>query len=426
MSTVSIHSEIGRLRKVMVHRPDAGLEHVTPGKAVDWLYEDIVFLKRMQEEHSRFVDLLTKLLGPDNVYDAQDVLIEVLSNDVACERLAREICAIEGIEGYLRELIFNPASGKVKLTPDEFVDLLLTGVIKSESAALFPPLPNFIFTRDIAAVIGDQVIASTFAKPARRREALLMRYILYRHPLFENVGKIEVVKTSGEFLLSERQQEQARITIEGGDLMIWEDRHVFVGCGERTSERAVQQLRGKLFEAELIDSFTCVFTPKERSAMHLDTICTRISHTEYVAYAPLVSEQGREKRKLRAVRYESGEGNGKKFSSLEKLIDAITPGMTLIPCGDGAFPHDQREQWTDGCNFLALRPGFIVGYDRNTRTTEALRRQGYVPVRAEDVTKTMFSDSSMKVVVLLESGELSRARGGPRCMSFPILRDELA
>ena len=416
----------------MIHRPDPGLELVTPGKAVEWLYEDTVYLERMREEHSHFVNLLKLLLGADNVYDAQDVLIEVLSNDVARERLIREICAIEGIEGHLREKLLDPATGTARLDAQECVDLLLTGVIPSELFALFAPLPNFIFTRDIAAAVGNQVIVSTFAKTARKREALLMRYILYRHPLFKDTDKIEIVKTPGEFLLSEQEQELARITIEGGDVMVWKDRHVFVGCGERTSQRAVQQIREKLFATERIDSLTCVFTPKERSAMHLDTICTRISHDEYVAYAPLVSEQGGEKQKLRVVHYESGEGDGKEFSSLEKLINTITPDAILIPCGGGIFPHDRREQWTDGCNFLALRPGFIVGYDRNTRTTQALIERGYSPTKilnsSEVVKRSLVANyaSDKKIVILLESGELSRARGGPRCMSFPIFREELA
>ncbi|MEK7649328.1 MAG: arginine deiminase family protein [Patescibacteria group bacterium] len=411
----------------MIHEPDDGLEKVIPNKAVEWLYEDIVYLERMRQEHGVFSKILGELLGNDAVLDVQDVLIEVFSEEVARERFAREICAIEGIEGSLRKILTDP---DVPISPQAFVDIMLTGVVASESVALFPPVPNLIFTRDIAAVVGNQVIASTFAKQARRREALLMRYILYRYPFFKDAQKIEVIKTPGEFLLTEDEQKKMAVTIEGGDVMVWKPRHVFVGCGERTSPIAVRQIREQLFAANLIDSLTCVFTPKERSAMHLDTICTRISNDECVAYAPFVCEDGHEKQKMRVVHYESATSEGQKFSSLEKLIAAVTPEVTIIPCGGGEFPHDIREQWTDGCNFLALRPGFIVGYDRNTRTASELEKHGYRPYILSPYNvgslmgelKELF-EGNEKVVVLLESGELSRARGGPRCMSFPIARD---
>ncbi len=406
---IHVSSETGKLKKVIMHHPDDGIELVTPSKALEFLYDDIVYLPKMREEHQVFMDILSYFLGEENVLDTQDLLLESIQHNTAArEELIEAVAFEEDCTDEQKQILKG-------LSPEELIYTLYTGSVRSSRKQIFAPLPNNIFTRDIGAVVNDHVIICQASKSARTRESIMTRIIIYYHPIFETVRR--------ENKIIDLTKEDDDVTLEGGDLMIYNKDYLLVGCSERTSLKALDVLIDKLFEKNVVKSVIWIEIPKERTCMHIDTLFTQLSANEFVVFGPYVNSP----EKIEVTAYHH-DGTSTSFRTLLDFFKSVNPKTDYILCGNGEYPFDEREQWTDGCNLVTLKDGVAFSYQRNYRTAEALRNRGYSIVDGQTVLTALQSglitpEKIEKTIIRLSATELSRARGGPHCMTFPILRD---
>jgi arginine deiminase len=266
---------------------------------------------------------------------------------------------------------------------------------------IFPPLPNLIFTRDIGIVINDHILLNRPARKARMREALIMKYIFFHHPVFESCREriLEIPETFRHFLLP-RDTEEGIATLEGGDVMVVAPGHLLIGVSERTTLEAAHHTINLLFDRNIIRKITIIKIPKKRDYMHIDTVFTQVKRNVWVmlghfsrknikrAYADGVQRILFEKKKdekLDIIQFDrKSPSDPSYFNNLEDLLDDISRNdlgskekTRFIYSGNNEVPYDAREQWTDSCNLLALREGVVLGYDRNDRTIEAFRKEGF-------------------------------------------------
>jgi arginine deiminase len=475
-NAIHVSSEIGTLRRLLIHSPDRGLGKVVPSKAQDWLFEDIVNLDMMRrDEYDFYVKLLLYFLDPgkvqgriealapgtdrgffkpdhpdyfasDKVVDIQCLLADILADEVIRTKLIAAICGIERTS-------FKTQQELGRFEPKELAKILISGSLPDKSMR-FAPLPNFIFTRDIGIVINDHILLNKPAKQARTREALLAQYIFFNHPIFADYQDkiIEIPDNEHAFLLpdSDTARDLNRATLEGGDVMMIAPRHLIIGCSERTTLYAAQQVMRLVFERGVVDTVTIVKIPKKRDYMHIDTVFTQVKRNVWVLLGTL-ARTGDEARKrdvmhffapkdlsedLKILQFKKGqEDKPAIIENLEDLLISIsrddlgsTEPVQFIYSGNNEFPFGVREQWTDSCNLLALKDGVVVGYDRNDRTAQAFREAGFEVLTAAEVLNrfeagTSSPDSIENTFIMLPSAELSRARGGSHCMSLPLLRD---
>lgn len=416
--SIHVSSEIGRLRKVMVHRPDAGIARISPRIAEELLFDDIVYLPQMQQEHDLFTAVLEAFLGKENVLEAAVLLQESLEADAALKsELLHHICAYEELPNSIRELL-------EKTSAKELAEALITGYYAAEDYILFDPIPNFIFTRDIAVVVNHCVILTKAAKVARFRENLLTRFIFYAHPMFRELHQENRIINLNDVDAFPPSRKGESVSIEGGDIMVINQDYLLVGSSERSSRYGIQSLTQKLFELGVVKNVVLINIPSDRSFMHIDTVFTHIHHRHVVAYKPLVTEGISS-----TVEVFRQDGSIFRYASVQEFLHAeIDPRMEFVYSGNGISPYQEREQWTDGCNLLALRPGVALAYDRNPRTEEAFRAAGYEILAAETFLEHYRSgglnpEKLENTIITLPSSELSRARGGSHCMSCPIMRD---
>lgn len=473
---VSVTSEIGTLKRLLVHSPDSGLGKVVPSKAQDWLFEDIVHLDTIRkDEYDYYTKILLYFLDPekikgklaeidhpenkrsfykpehndfyksDKVIELQWLLSELLENKDIKTKLVSSVCAIEGCTYQTQNELLN-------YEPTELAKTLISGT-SQERQLLFAPIPNFIFTRDIGITIKDHVLLNKPAKKARTREALLAKYIFFNHPLFADYTKkiIELSDSHHSFLLP-KEDDERKITLEGGDIMVVSENHILVGVSERTSSEAAVKITQTLFEMGLMDKVTIVKIPKKRDYMHIDTVFTQVKrdvwvmlgnfsrkavkHEDESAVERILEIKKEEKIKILQF-HRSNPENPISFESLEDLLVDIsktdlkcTNEVRFIFSGNNEFPYSAREQWTDSCNLLALKEGVVLGYDRNDKTTEAFRNAGFTIIGVKELLQkledgSISTDQIKDTFILMPSAELSRARGGFHCMSMPLWREPI-
>ncbi len=473
---VSVTSEIGTLKRLLVHSPDSGLGKVVPSKAQDWLFEDIVHLDTIRkDEYDYYTKILLYFLDPekikgklgeidhpqnnrsfykpehdsfyksDKVIELQWLLSELLENVEIKTKLVSSICAVEGCTYKIQNELLN-------YEPTELAKTLISGT-SQERQLLFAPIPNFIFTRDIGITIKDHVLLNKPAKKARTREALLAKYIFFNHPLFaEYTNKIIELSDSHHSFLLPKEDDERKITLEGGDIMVVSENHILVGVSERTSSEAAVKITQTLFEMGLMDKVTIVKIPKKRDYMHIDTVFTQVKrdvwvmlgnfsrkavkHEDETAVERILEIKKEEKIKILQFHRKNPE-NPISFESLEDLLIDIsksdlncTNEVRFIFSGNNEFPYSAREQWTDSCNLLALKEGVVLGYDRNDKTTEAFKNAGFNIIGVKDLLNqleagTITTEEIKDTFILMPSAELSRARGGFHCMSMPLWREPI-
>lgn len=473
-SGIHVNSEIGRLRKLLIHSPDSGIGKVVPSKAQDWLFEDIVHLDTIRrDEYDYYIKLLMYFLDPEriqgklaeidsveadrsyykpshqdfhhsvNVIEVQNLLADILKDDSIRKKLVAAVCAIEGCNYKLQLKL-------VDTEPKTLANIFISGSLENDQM-IFAPIPNLIFTRDVGITINRHILLNKPAKKARSRETLLMRYIFFNHEIFaayrDNI--IEIPDPVQHFLRPGEEQDN-RTTLEGGDVMTVSPNHVLIGCSERTSAYGANETIKLLFENEVVEKVTVVKIPNKRDFMHIDTVFTQVKKNMWVLLSSISKYKAvdpsepinfliePERNDTEIIQFNRNfPDNPRKFESIEALLDDIsvndlgsTEPTEFIYSGNGNFPYDSREQWTDSCNLLALNDGVVLGYNRNDKTVEAFKTKGFEVVNVKELIHqfengTVKPDDLKNTLILMPSAELSRARGGFHCMSLPILRDSI-
>lgn len=472
---LKVTSEIGKLQALLIHSPDSGLGKVVPSKAQDWLFEDIVHLDTMRKnEYDYYVKLLMYFLDPakikgrltdidsrtsdraffkpDNVgfhasckvIELQTLLSDILEDKNIRKNLVAAVCAIEGCTYRLQQILAD-------IPPVELAKVFISGTI-TDDEMIFAPIPNLIFSRDIGIVINRHILINKPAKKARNRETLLVRYIFFNHPLFAAYrDRIMEIPETVQHFLRPGEDNEGKTTLEGGDVMVVSPNHVIIGCSERTSVSGANEAVKLLFANKAVSKVTIVKIPRKRDYMHIDTVFTQVKRNMWVLLGSLGKMDTDEatvepsawfgdkksKDKTEIMQFEADKTVPRVFSCIEELLNDIsvndlksTEPTRFIYSGNNVFPYDSREQWTDSCNLLALTEGIVLGYDRNTKTVEAFKKNGFKIVKVAELLQKFehgeLSPDTMKdTLILMPSSELSRARGGFHCMSMPLLRSEV-
>jgi arginine deiminase len=408
---LNVTSETGHLEQVIVHTPGAEMERIAPGSLPHLLFEDILWVEHARKEHELMCRVFeTVIAEPGGVLQMGDLVTESFASDEARQDFVRNLCLAapeRNLQVFERELSALP--------PGSLSTFALTGV--SDLPIVAQPLPNLMFTRDVAAVVGDHLVLSHPATAARARESAIMNAVVMHHPGFAAYRDHVIRLPEG-------------VTFEGGDLIVVNDRTVLIGHSQRTSFGGVTSIVRALFERTGIRNVIMVNLPKERSCMHLDTVFTFISPDECVVFPPLIGLRGLGN----VVRYTPGDGPDDLRCHVhadlaEALTAVLEKAVRFYPCGGNDPLSQQREQWTDGANLFAIAPGVVIGYERNARTFEELGANGFRIVTAEGFlayhAQSAFS-SGERIAIKLDGHELSRGRGGPRCMTLPLSREALS
>ncbi|HHX7190568.1 TPA: arginine deiminase [Bacillus thuringiensis] len=406
---IHVTSEIGELQTVLLKRPGKEVENLTPDYLQQLLFDDIPYLPIIQKEHDYFAQTLRNR-GVEVLY------LEKLAVEALVDKKLRE----EFVDRILKEgqADVNVAHQTLKeyllsFSNEELIQKIMGGVRKNEIETskkthlyelmedhypfYLDPMPNLYFTRDPAASVGDGLTINKMREPARRRESLFMEYIIKYHPRF--------AKHNVPIWLD----RDYKFPIEGGDELILNEETIAIGVSARTSAKAIERLAKNLFSRQnKIKKVLAIEIPKCRAFMHLDTVFTMVDYDKFTIHPAIQGPKGN----MNIYILEKGSDEETlKITHRTSLMEALKEvlglsELVLIPCGGGDVIASAREQWNDGSNTLAIAPGVVVTYDRNY------------------VSNTLLREHGIEVIEVLSS-ELSRGRGGPRCMSMPIVRKDI-
>ncbi len=423
---IRVDSEIGRLRRVLVHRPGREIDWMVPSMMESLLFDDILDGDEGREEHDIFRRVLTQ--AGVEVLDSQGLLADVLADETARKRLLDELEAEYGAA-------FSLVRGLYDLAPKDLAAALVEGIrapaeVSDAGRKVFfdlYPLPNYFFTRDPQVVMGSRVVISSMATPAREREPLLARTIFEHHPVLaghEALYEIDVPPTGAP----QHNPYFPYPNLEGGDVLVASPEILLVGLSERTNRRGIETLAGYLRQVRTpFRHLVMVELPRRRSYMHLDTVFTLIDRHLCLAHVPVILPGGPEEAHVYTVDLHAKDLTFTLRGPLLKVLGELGLELDMVPCG-GAHEAiaQEREQWTDGANAFAIAPGLILLYRRNRKTLEELAQRGW-RILSDDEALSGEHDltSGGPTAIALYSNELSRARGGPRCMTMPLERDSL-
>ncbi|OCA84809.1 arginine deiminase [Pradoshia sp. D12] len=406
---IHVTSEIGTLKTVMLKRPGKEVENLTPEYLERLLFDDIPYLPIIQEEHDYFANTLRDQ-GIEVLY-LEKLAAESLTNPEVKEEFVSRM--LEESNAKVQGTFENLKEYLLSFSNEDMVDKIMSGIRKNELEISkkthlyelmedhYPfytdPMPNLYFTRDPAAAIGNGLTINNMREPARRRESMFMEYIIKHHPRF--AGKDVPVWLDRTY----------HNPIEGGDELVLSPEVVAIGVSARTSAKAIEKFALSILNKQnQFKKVIAIEIPSCRAFMHLDTVFTMVDYNKFTMH-PMIQGPGG---KMNIYILEKGADefnvNITHRTDIKETLKEVLnlPELEIILCGDGDEIAAPREQWNDGSNTLAIAPGVVVTYDRNYISNECLRKHGVK-------------------VIEIKSSELSRGRGGPRCMSMPLVREDI-